>query len=192
MGFFGCIPRFLKAHAGWVLTALGSAGLVGTVILVAKEAPEADEALHFAEQDKITDWMDENHLDADDLAVMGDFPRETALTFWEKTKITFPIYIPAILTGVGTLACFWGSQIFNAKKQAALVTAYGVLTMQFDQYRQAIKAEYGEEADKKAFEISQMEVNRLRKEIAKLKADNSDEYYGCHQLVDFKRFKISI
>lgn len=30
------------------------------------------------------------------------------------------------------------------------------------------------------------------KEIAKLKADNSDEYYGCHQLVDFKRFKISI
>ena len=30
------------------------------------------------------------------------------------------------------------------------------------------------------------------KEIAKLKADNSDEYYGCSQLVDFKRFKISI
>lgn len=177
MGFFGCIPRFLKAHAGWVLTALGSAGLVGTAVLVAKEAPEAEEAISIACSEKISAWIDENHLDTVDLAKIDEFPEETELSFWEKTKIAFPIYIPAILAGAGTLACFWGAQIFNVKKQAALVAAYGTLAMQFDQYREAIKAEYGEEADKKAYEISQMEVKRLRKELEKLKEENGPFRY---------------
>lgn len=177
MGFFGCIPRFLKAHAGWVLTALGSAGLVGTVILTAKEAPKAEEAIGIAASEKISAWIDENHLDAVDLSKIDEFPEETELSFWEKTKIAFPIYIPAILTGAGTLACFWGAQIFNVKKQAALVAAYGTLAMQFDQYREAIKAEYGEEADKKAYEVSQMEVKRLRKELEKLKEENGPFRY---------------
>lgn len=177
MGFFGCIPRFLKAHAGWVLTALGSAGLVGTAVLVAKEAPEAEEAISIAGSEKISAWIDENHLDAMDLAKLDEFPEETELSFWEKTKIAFPIYIPAILTGAGTLACFWGAQIFNVKKQAALVAAYGTLAMQFDQYREAIKAEYGEEADKKAFEISQREVKKLQKEIELQKKENGPFLY---------------
>ena len=177
MGFFGCIPRFLKAHAGWVLTALGSAGLVGTVILTAKEAPEAEEAISTAASEKISAWIDENHLDAVDLSKIDEFPEETELSFWEKMKIAFPIYIPAILTGAGTLACFWGAQIFNVKKQAALLAAYGSLAMQFDQYRQAIRAEYGEEADKKAFEISQQEVKKLQKEIELQKKENGPYLY---------------
>lgn len=177
MGFFGCVPRFLKAHAGWVLTALGSAGLVGTAVLVAKEAPEAEEAISIASSEKISAWIDENHLDAMDLAKLDEFPEETELSFWEKTKIAFPIYIPAILTGAGTLACFWGAQIFNVKKQAALVAAYGTLAMQFDQYREAIKAEYGEEADKKALEITQREVRRLKAENARLAAENAPKKY---------------
>lgn len=177
MGFFGCIPRFLKANAGWVLTALGSAGLAGTVILTAKEAPKAEEAIGIAASEKISAWIDENHLDAVDLSKIDEFPEETELSFWEKTKIAFPIYIPAILTGAGTLACFWGAQIFNVKKQAALVAAYGTLAMQFGQYREAIKAEYGEEADKKAYEVSQMEVKRLRKELEKLKEENGPFRY---------------
>lgn len=187
MNFFGCIPRFLKAHAGWVLTALGSAGLVGTAVLVAKEAPEAKEKIEDAEAERCSEWMDkyifpEERMDPDDfdakmrenLETYGDWP---GITLWEKFKIALPVYIPAILTGAGTLACFWGSQIFNARKQAALVAAYGTLVMQFDQYREAIRAEHGEEADKKAFEISQNEVRRLRGEILKLKESHGPFLY---------------
>ena len=187
MGFFGCVPRFLKAHAGWVLTALGSAGLVGTAVLVAKEAPVARQTIEVAALQDHEDWMRENvypegSLDpeefdiqlAENLEAAGEWP---GLSFWEKTKIAFPIYIPAILTGAGTLACFWGAQIFNVKKQAALVAAYGTLAMQFDQYREAIKAEYGEEADKKAFEISQREVKKLQKEIELQKKENGPFLY---------------
>ena len=177
MNFIGCIPRFLKAHAGWVLTTLGSAGMIGTVILVGKETPAAEEAILDAESDSVSEWIDENHLDAEDLAKMEDFPKEAYLSAWEKVKIATPIYLPAILMGAGTLACFWGSQIFNVKKQAALTAAYGALVMQFDQYREAIKAEYGEEADKKALEVSRMEVKRLRDELKKLNEECGPQLY---------------
>ena len=177
MNFFGCIPRFLKSHAGWVLTGLGSIGLIGTVILVGKEAPEARETIIDAETDHISDWIEENHLDAEDFANMDDFPKEAWLSTWEKIKIATPIYLPAILVGAGTLGCFWGAQIFNVKKQAALVAAYGALAMQFDQYREAIKAEYGDEADKKAYEVSRMEVKRLQEELKKLKEECGPQLY---------------
>lgn len=177
MNFVGCIPRFLKAHAGWVLTALGSAGLVGTVILTAKEAPEVEECIQEGEINSIEKWCKETGYDVYTMGVIEEFPDEAYLTTWEKIKIAFPIYLPAILMGTGTLACFWGAQIFNVKKQAALVAAYGSLVMQFDQYREAIKAEYGEEADKKAYAVSQMEVKRLRQEIEKLKEENGPFLY---------------
>ena len=187
MNFIGCIPRFLKAHAGWVLTALGSAGMIGTVILVGKEAPKAERKMEIAADNKRSEWMENmvypdmnlepEEYDAqlsENLRNAGECPELTAL---EKVKIAAPIYLPAILMGAGTLACFWGSQIFNVKKQAALTAAYGALVMQFDQYREAIKAEYGEEADKKALEVSRMEVNRLRAELKKLNEECGPQLY---------------
>ena len=177
MNFIGCIPRFVKAHAGWILTALGSAGLISTVIFTAKETPKVTEAIEDAESDKISEWIDENHLDAEDLSKLDDFPEEAYLTTWEKVKVATPLYLPSILSGLGTLACFWGAQIFNVRKQAGLIAAYGALVMQFDQYREAIKAEYGEEADRKAFEISQKRIEELKKEIERLKKENGPALY---------------
>lgn len=173
MGFVGCIPRFLKAHAGWVLTALGSAGLIGTAVLIAKEAPEVQEELLNTYLEKSSEMCGRCGEDA----VCTDDGCPAQLTFWEKTKVVVPIYLPAILMGTGTLACFWGAQIFNARKQAALIAAYGALAMQFDQYREAIKAEYGDEADKKALTISQMEVKRLQAELKKLKEECGPQLY---------------
>lgn len=169
MGFFGCIPRFVKDHAGWILTGLGSAGLVGTAVLTAKEAPVAHEKLKKAE------WEAYESTCTDDYTYKE-------LTWWEKIKIATPVYIPAILTGVGSLGCFWGSQIFNAKVQAGLVTAYGALAMQFDQYRGAIRDEYGEEADKKALAAANIEIQKLREANAELLAENGPFLYGIATL----------
>lgn len=182
MGFVGCIPRFLKSYAGWVLTALGTGGMIATVILVGKETPEADYAIREAEWQHKLEWLRSNdvlppvHYPEEDVAP-EELPKEASLSWWEKTKIAAPIYLPSILAGTGTLACFWGSQIFNARKQAALTAAYGLLLMQFDQYREAIRNEYGDEADKRAFEVSQAEVRRLRGENEKLKKENQPKLY---------------
>ena len=180
MNFIGCIPRFLKAHAGWILTGLGSVGLIGTAILTAKETPKAEAAVLEAENEKQSEFWTGDYADDSVIRVVDE--KDVYLTFWEKTKVAFPYYIPAILMGAGTLACFWGSQMFNARRQAELIAAYGALTVQFDQYREAIRAEHGEEADRKALEVSRMETKRLREEVARLKKENGPFLYGIATL----------
>jgi hypothetical protein len=174
MNFVGCIPRFLKKNAGWVLTALGTAGFIGTSYLIAKEAPVAKDKVAMANQDHVFHWAVEH--DEEIWAVAG-FPDEAYLTTMEKLKVALPIYIPAIATGLATMGCFWGAQIFNAKKQAALVAMYGALVTQFDQYREAIKAEHGEEADQRALEFSRKKIRDLQEEILKLKEENGPFLY---------------
>ena len=185
MGFAGCIPRFLKRHAGWILAGLGSAGFFGTVILTAKEAPKAREELEEAEFDKICEWSSQhpeaNPEDSDSFKDVA-LPKEAYLTWWERVKIAFPHYIPAILTGAGTLACFWGGQIFNAKKQAALVTAYGALAMQFDQYRSSIRENCGDETDRRAYIYSQKRIKELEAEVDRLKAETEPYLYELASL----------
>lgn len=191
-GFVGCIPRFLKAHGGWVLTILGVAGVGGTAYLAAKETPKAMQAVKDADDEKYERWMAENvypdeSLDPEDfdaqmaenLEKAGEYP---GLTRWERIKAAAPCYIPAILTGAVTGGCMIGAQLFNMKQQAMLIGAYATLGTQFDQYREAIKAEHGEEADKRALEFSRKRVQDLQEEIRRLKEENGPYLYGITTL----------
>ena len=166
MGFVGCIPRFLKAHGGWILTLLGIGGFVGTTVLVANETPDAKEAVLDA-------WLEKQRETGDD---------ETELTVWETIKAGAPSYLPSILLGGGTIGCMVSAQIFNMKQQAALVTALGALATQFDQYRDVIRAEHGEEADKRALALSKKKIEELKEEIQRLKEANGPYLYGISTL----------
>lgn len=191
MNLVGCIPRFLKAHGGWVLTALSAAGFIGTTVLVANEAPkvreELDRETNMKIHRQIDIYMDEEEADGKDPESWSDDEHEELyfraeqeagqLTFAEKLEIAVPIYLPAILTGGLTIGCMIGAQIFNAKQQAALVAAYALLGQEFSEYRKAIIKEYGEEADKKAFEIAKEETKKLRAELEKMKAESGPFLY---------------
>ena len=182
MGFIGCVPRFLnwlKPYTGWILTGLGTVGTVGTVILAAKEAPEVKAELnmsYFEKYQKVADtFPPEDGIFTD--AWHDEHQSEYELTLWEKVEIAAPIYLPAILMGIGSLGCFWGSQIFNQKTYNNLLGAYGALAMQFDKYRDIIRKDYGEEADKKAYLQSREEVRKLQGEIKMLKKENGPFLY---------------
>ena len=178
MGFYGCIPRFIKAHAGWILTGLGIAGLGGTAVLTAKAAPKAKAAVDNADGEKryseFSDWVNAGNHEY-------DF-EEKGLTFWEKFKIALPYYIPAIITGTVTAGCMIGCQMINVKQQAALLTAYGALAMEYDKYRGEIRKEYGEEADKQALIAAKAEVKRLTEEIRTLEKQTAPLLYGIETL----------
>ena len=183
MGFYGCIPRFVKNHASLILTVLSGFGLVGTTIATAKVAPKAEKELqdelhwkihhrvdemmdeaeangHGAEPE---DWTDDEHAELYDIA-----ERDTRLTVMEKIKIAGPIYAPVILLGLATMGCMAGAHILDAKKQAAILSAYAMLQQDFKAYRQEIRDEYGEEADRKAWIESQKRVKVLEEEVKRL------------------------
>lgn len=183
MGFYGCVPRFIKAHGSLILTVLSGLGLVGTVVVTAKQAPKAekelreeliwkrhhriDEMMDEAEANghgrEPEDWTDDEHEELYRIA-----ERETRLTVMEKIKTAGPIYAPVILLGLGTLGCIAGAQILNTKQQAALVASCALLQKEFGAYRQEIRDEYGEEADRKALIESRKKVKSLEAEVKRL------------------------
>ena len=184
MNFVGCIPRFLKAHGGWILTALGIAGFGGTVILTAKEAPKVSEAIDLEINNRVNEvWerdMPEDGIMTDEW--FNEHIDEVTPTFWDKVKIAVPYYWPAILTGTCTVGCMVGAQIFNMKQQAMLIGAYATLASQFDQYRGAIRGEYGDNVDKRAYEFSKKKIKDLEEEVQRLKEANGPYLYGIATL----------
>ena len=183
--FFGCVPRFIKNHAGWILTILSCGGVIATAVLVAEEAPIVKNDIQAEQDDRVLEeyqkyparaqWeMTEEEIDK--ISAAGD------LTLGERLNIALPTYLPAILVGGLTIACMIGAQVFNMKQQAMLVGAYALLSQQFDQYRKEVRDEIGEERESALFKASQQKVKELQEQIKKLEAENAPQLYGIATL----------
>ena len=164
MNFIGCIPRFIKAHGGWILTALSLAGFAGTTVLVANAAPEVEQEMQDAKAEKIQN---------------GEAPE---LTFGEKFEIAAPHYLPAFLTGIFTAGCMVGCQILNSKQQAALIAAYVALGQEFNQYRGEVRARIGEEEENKIYIAAQKKIHELQDEVKRLEDEIRPHVYAIASL----------
>lgn len=195
MNIQGCIPRFIKNHGSLILTVLSGLGLVGTVIVTAKQAPKAEKELqeewHWKVHRRVDELMNEAEANGHDPDEWTDdeqcdlywkAERETSLTLTEKIKVAGPIYAPVILLGLGTLGCMAGAQILNTKQQAALIGAYALLQKDFGAYRQEIRDTYGEEADKKALAESRKKVRMLEAEVKRLEEIKNVQTFGIATL----------
>lgn len=157
MGFYGCIPRFIKNHATWILTALGLGGFVGTTVLVANEAPKVAAKIDEASQEK-------------------------DLTIRDKAEIIIPGYLPAILLGLVTGGCFVGAQILNVRQQALLLGAYGLVMKEYDTYRGEVREAIGKDKEKELYISARRKVRALEVEIEKLKEKNGPYFYAISTL----------
>ena len=123
-----------KHHAPTILTWLGAVGVVSTAVLAVKATPKALQVLEAAKDEK------------------GE-----GLTALEKVNVAGPLYFPAVLTGVATLACIFGSDALHRKQQAALMSAYTMLDSTYREYKRKVRELYGEEADVKVQEALEAE-----------------------------------
>lgn len=132
--------RFLNRNGSTILTCIGGAGVVATSVMAVKATPKALKLLEAAEEEK------------------GE-----ELTKLEVVQAAGYVYIPAIITGVTTLACIFSAQILNKRQQAAITSAYALLDSSYKNYKNKVTELYGEEADKK-----------VKEEIAKDDYEDSD------------------
>lgn len=116
------VKQLWKRHGSTVLSVAGGVGVVLTTVTAVKATPKALESLEEAKEEK------------------GE-----ELTRIEKIKIAGPKYIPSILIGTGTIACIFGANIMDKRRQAALVSAYTLVDSSFKEYKQKLKELYGEE-----------------------------------------------
>ena len=114
------VGRQLYRSSPTILTVVASVGVVTTTIMAVRATPKAIKILKEAELEK-----------GEDLSKL------------EIIRAAGPIYIPSVLLGVSTIACIFGANALNQKKQASLMSAYAMLNESYKQYRKAAKTVYG-------------------------------------------------
>lgn len=138
------LKLFVKRNSSIILTVIGGAGVIATSIMAVRETPKALKLIEDAKEEKGED-----------------------LTVFETIKVAGPVYVPSILMGVSTIACIFGANALNKRKQAALMSAYALLDNSYKEYKS------------KTVELQGEDFNScVREEIAKDRYtgdDNSDD-----------------
>ena len=91
---------FLRRNSSTILTCIGAVGVVATAVMAVKATPKALERIEHAKEEKGED-----------------------LTVLETINVAGPVYIPAAVTGVATIACIFASNTLNKHQQAMLTSA---------------------------------------------------------------------
>lgn len=118
------VPKILKKHSPELLTGIGIAGMIFTTITAVKATPKA------------LQLVDEREIE-----------EGKRLTNSEIVKTTWKCYIPAAVTGVCSIGCLIGASSVNARRNAALATAYTISETAFKEYREKAVEVVGEKKE---------------------------------------------
>lgn len=131
--------KTLDKHSPAILTGIGVAGIIATPILAVRVTPKALALLdaRLAEKEAV------EQSDIDDEIVVDLTPVETVKTVWK-------LYLPAVITGVASIACVVGANSLNGHRQVALASAYTIAESTLKDYKAHVLEEVGE---KKAEDI---------------------------------------
>ena len=116
----------LSRHSPEILIGIGIAGMITTTVLAVKATPKALQLME----------MKKDELEVD------------VLTPVETVKATWKCYVPAAITGAVSIACLVGSHSVNARRNAALATAYKLSETAFSEYRDKVTETIGEKKER--------------------------------------------
>lgn len=116
----------LSKHSPEILMGMGIAGMITTTVLAVKATPKAVQLL---EEKK-------NDLEVESLPPV------------EVVKTTWKCYVPAAVSCAASIACLVGSNSVNARRHAALATAYKLSETAFAEYRDGVLETVGEKKEK--------------------------------------------
>lgn len=122
--------KALKKAAPTLLSCAGAAGVVATAVLAVKATPKALQALETAQEAK--------------QAENGE-----KLTRMETIGACWTCYAPAAATGIVAIGCIFGANVLNRRQQAALVSAYALVSRSYNEYKRKVKEVCGPEAHRK-------------------------------------------
>ena len=135
--FLNSAKKAVTKHSPEILTGVGIAGMVTTVVLAVKATPKAMELIEeerikkLNESDESTPVKNSNEI----------------LTPIETIKVAWKPYIPAAVTGVASIACIISANSVHVKRNAALMTAYQLSTTALSDYREKVVETIGEKKE---------------------------------------------
>lgn len=120
------VRRFVSKRSPEILVGIGISGMITTTVLAVKATPKA---LKLIEEKKQEEWVDK-------------------LTPLEVVKVAWKPYIPALVTCIVSTSCLIGASSVNAKRNAALATAYKLSETALTEYREKVIETIGEKKER--------------------------------------------
>ena len=126
-----------------ILTGIGIAGMITTTVLAVKATPKALRLIEEAKYKKEEEVVEHNcKVNQVSECISSD------LKPLEVVKIAWKPYIPAMVTGVASITCLIGASSVNAKRNAALATAYELSKTALTEYKEKVVETIGEKKEK--------------------------------------------
>ena len=144
-------------HAPQILMVLGTTGVTGAVIYGAKAGEKSVYLIEQAEIEKAK----QIELATDDQGHTWTPIREP-LTWQEKIKACWKVYVPPVGLLIFGVGCFWGAQGINLKRQAVLAGLYATAEANLHEYQAKVVEMIGKDGEKEVnAAIQQDKADRL-------------------------------
>lgn len=140
----------VKKHSPELLMAAGVVGFIGTIVLASKATLKVvDETIpdHKANLEYAKLALEEHDKKGDDAYTVKEYNQDRMNIIATTALHTTKAYTPAVVVGVGTLACFFGAYHVLQTRNAALVAAYSLVHTAFGEYRGRVRTELGDAYD---------------------------------------------
>jgi len=146
----------LKAASPTILSCISAVGVVATAVLAVKATPKSLKLCEALRLERVNDYQEE--------PTKMDYIREA----WK-------CYIPAATVGICTIACIFGANGFNKRRQAAILSAYALLDQSFKEYKSKVSELYGDDSN-----------NKIQNEIAKERYKNFNKSTNDETLIFYE------
>lgn len=167
---FLSLKTAIKKHSPEILTGIGIAGMITTTVMAVRATPKA---LILIEERK-------EEIGAEKLEAI------------DMVKTAWACYIPAAITGTLSVACLIGASSVNARRNAALATAYTLSESALKDYQGKVIEMFGEkknEAVKDAVAKDKVEKNPVvTREVIITEKGNT----LCYDAISGRYFKSDI
>ena len=135
--------RLISKRSPEILTGIGVAGMITTTVLAVKATPKALALIEDEKKRQNYELVKEAKDNGDE-----DCNQITVLKPVEVIKVAWKPYIPPVVTGVMSIICLIGATSVNAKRTAALATAYKLSETALSEYREKVIETIGEKKEK--------------------------------------------
>lgn len=141
-----------KKNSPHIFFGLGIAGIIGSTVLACRATLKLDKEI-----DKIKTDIDVAKSMSDAVAVTNgaysemDYRKELTRAYAKSGVKIVQLYAPSIVLGTASIAALTGSHVQLTRRNQALTGALTLVTTAFEDYRERVRDELGEEKENDLF-----------------------------------------
>lgn len=181
-GLLKCAEAVIIDNGPAIMVGFGIAGFVFTAIATGDATLKAEKIIEEARQEAYWETHEDHYeLDEFDISTM------------DKIKAAWKCYVPSVMTGILSAGLIIGGNSIHVRRSAAMAAAYKIAETSYNDYREAVISEFGEQKEKAVHDRiakKKIESNPVSKAGAVVVTDNGNTL--CYDALAGRYFRSDI